>query len=612
MDKDTLKDYKWWTLKESEGKGNQLAASVFYLTDQITKSQTRYWRNNFLFSQLYENIDSLVTSSSFPLLQSFGLSTVNSSFNSKLTFNVVKSCIDSVVAKIAKNKPRVKFVTTGGDHKLRKKATNLTKYLDGVFYESDIYNTAVKVFKDSCIFGTGCMKISYDEHSKQFVADRVIVPLEIVIDNAESQYGKPRQLHQRKLISKDILKFNFPDKVKEISGAETVPNLGQFSDDRILVIESWKLPSYKGAGDGKHCIAINNITLLDEEYEKEHFPFVFINWTDRVHGFFGYGLAEELTYMQLMITRVLKMIQAGQAIMSVPRVFAWANSVTNKSALYDAGVMELRPGAQAPIFNTAPAASADMYAYLENMVNKSYQMSGVSQMSANAVKPPGVESAVAMQELSDQSSERFSIQSSLYENMFLNIANVIIDLSRDAYKNNRSLSSKSLSSDQRLINTIEFGDANLEDSQFAMQCFPVSKLPTTPAGRLEFVVKMVQAGAINQAQMIELMEMPDIENFYSLKNATFDVVGRDLDKIVEEEEYTDPDPSLDYNIALEFSQAYYLKSLTSGASEESLEMLRNYRDAIIAMQQTSQPPAPNQPLGVPQAPPTSDLLPQQA
>ncbi len=607
---------RWWVNDEYN---IQVAQSVFNLTDSITKSQTKYWKANLTFAQLYENIDSLISTNSFPFFSNFGMFAGNQSFNSKLTFNIVKACVDSVVAKIAKNKPRAKFITSGGDHNLRKKALNLTKYVDGIFYESDAYKVAVKAFKDCTIFGTGCLKVYYDEHFKKFKIERVIVPIEIIIDTFEAQYGEPMQIHQRKLIDKDVLMATFKDKKVEISQAETFANPNGYSNDRVMVIESWKKPSFPGAKDGRHTICVNNAVLFDEAYKKDYFPFVFINWSDRVHGFYGYGLAEELLYIQTTINTTHKMIKAGQAINSVPRVFAYANSLMNKSALYDAGVIEMRPGATPPTFNTSPAASADLYAYQENLYNKGFQISGVSQLQASSQKPAGLNSGAALREYADQGTERFAIQSGLYEDMFLEIAHIIVDTSRDVYKENKDLSAKSPTSNKKLIEKIKFSDSDIDDEDFSMQCFPVSKLPTSPEGRLQFVTELAQAGYIQKSQVIELMEMPDVENFFSLTNATFDVVCKDLDNIVEKEEFNDPDPRLDLALSAGIAQAYYLKMLNAGVSEEALQMLRDYGDAIISLQtppaqpQVNQPVVPsqdpNQPIANPLAPPTSDILP---
>lgn len=623
----TEPDYRyWWKLSET-----QLASSIFSLIQTINNYQYNFWATNFLYAQLYENIDSLVNVSSSPLFsQYFDISPQNQVFNSKLTYNIVKSCVDSGVAKIAKNKPRVKFVTNNGDYKLQKRAKLLTQYVDGMFDKTNIYHKGVGAFREGGIFGTGCFKIYIQE--KEIKVDKVLTPVEIVIDNSDARYGKPRQMHQRKVYSKEVLQTFYPDKLDEISQATVLENTFSVTPDQVIVIESWHLPSNKTAKDGKHSICINNATLFEEEYTKDYFPFVFFSWGPRVQGFWGYGLTEELSWVQLAINKTHKMIQAAQEINCVPRWFVEAGSLLQKHSFYDAGIQEYKTGSNPPVPNMQPAVPGDLYNYLETLYDKAFQISGISQLSASSSKPPGVNSGVALREYQDINTERFAIQGERFESMFVEAAKIIIDLSRDLYKDGVNLSVKAKSNNKKFIQSIDWENCNLEDDQFNMECFPVSKLPTTPEGRLAFITELAQAGYIQQSQALELMEMPDIDNFYSLTNASFDCTIEDLDYMVEMGEPRIPEPYMDLNMAKVISQAYYLKSKASGVNEEHLQLIQDYINNIIMElippKPPIQPPAPAGAGAIPPVPlppgqspatgpqanplpsPQSDLLPQ--
>ena len=612
-DLDENKSKYWWN-----AQGDELAAYIFSLVQTINNAQYRFWSVNFIYAQLYENIDSLVNVTSSPLFnQYFDISPVNQVYNSKLTYNVVKSCVDAATAKIAKNKPRVKFVTNGGDQKLQKKAKQLTQYMDGIFDQTSIYKHGVSAFRDACIFGTGCLKIFTDPVTNKIKVDRVLVPVEIIVDSADSRYGTPRQIHQRKVVSKEVLKTNYPKIVDKLEQVEVLPNVLSVTPDQVVVIESWHLPSSPESSDGKHCICVNNVTLFEEEYKKDYFPFVFFKWSPRVQGFFGYGLTEELSFIQLAINKTHKMIQAAQEINCVPRWFVEAGSLTAKHAFYDAGIVEYKVGAALPVGNNSPAMSADIYAYLETLFNKAYQISGISQLSAASAKPPGVNSGVALREYQDINTERFAIQGEQYENLFVEAAKIIVDLSRDLYKTKVNVSVKTKSNNRKFIESIDWKTCNLEDDQFNMECFPVSKLPTTPEGRLAFITELAQAGYIQQSQVIELMDMPDIDNYFSLTNSSFDATLKDIDAMIEDGEAQTPDPHMDLNMAKTVTQAYYLKSKVDGVEEDRLDLLRNYISLCVTAlnppqpeqtESAAPPPAAN-PMANPAVAPTSDLLP---
>src|ERR1019366_7315519 len=77
----------------------------------------------------------------------------------RLALNVIRSCSDSFVAKLTSQRPRVSCMTTGGDWDLQQRAEMLETFLDGMFYETDVYETAPLVALDMSVFGTGTVKI---------------------------------------------------------------------------------------------------------------------------------------------------------------------------------------------------------------------------------------------------------------------------------------------------------------------------------------------------------------------------------------------------------------------------------------------------------------------
>ena len=77
----------------------------------------------------------------------------------RITFNVVQSAIDTVTSKIAKNKPKPYFLTSGGNWAQQRKAKKLNKFVEGIFYEQETYKHATRIFKDACIFGDGVIHV---------------------------------------------------------------------------------------------------------------------------------------------------------------------------------------------------------------------------------------------------------------------------------------------------------------------------------------------------------------------------------------------------------------------------------------------------------------------
>ena len=59
----------------------------------------------------------------------------------RVSLNVIRSCIDTLAARIAKSKPRPMYVTDDAEWKLARKAKRRTDYVTGVLQRSSAYET---------------------------------------------------------------------------------------------------------------------------------------------------------------------------------------------------------------------------------------------------------------------------------------------------------------------------------------------------------------------------------------------------------------------------------------------------------------------------------------
>lgn len=593
----------WW--QESENVHEHLWALVKQLDTNSSNRLNEDSRNLRLYSnRQYINLN-------LPSNQRKQQKSLSDS--ARLTLNVIKSCIDTAAAKISKTKPRPQFLTSGGDYKSKRKAKQLTKYLDGLFDAGNVYAIAQDCFVDACIFGTGVLKILIQDES---VAFERVLPSEIIIDEAEAYYGKPRQMHQRRFVSRHSLKHLFPEFADVIDGAESSMNASDASNPDILtVLESWHLPSGKDAKDGRHTICISNATLQDSEYSEDCFPFAFLHWTKLPVGFFSQGLAEELTGIQIEINKILRNIQSAQNINSVPRVFIEGGSVANAASLQanPEGLSIVRYTGSEPKFLTASAMPGEIYAHLDRLINKAYEITGISQLSATSKKPSGIDSGVALREFQDIESERFVLAGQRWEEFFLTVAKVAINLSSELFQVNPKLNVK-LSS-RNGLEQINWKDVHLKEDEYVMRCFPTSILPTTPAGRLQTIQELIQAGFISKDEGMNLLDFPDLERSQSLANAGIDDVMMIIEKIVEDGEYTTPEPYFNLEACVKLAQGQYLRARQGGVDEDRLELLRRFiDDSKVLMTPPPQVAIPAQsmevPLARPEPLPENELVPQ--
>ncbi len=591
----------WW--KEKEDKIHEC---VFTKVSNLVEKQSFRSSDNLKNMRLYGNFEII----GFQTNQ-YTRSDSNATLN-RVTLNVIQSMIDTVVSKITKSRPKATFLTDGGNWSMQNKAKKLTKFVEGQFYATNYYDIATKAFLDSCIFGTGAIKIFKD--GNKIKAERVFID-EIIVDDAEAYYSEPRQIHQKKYIHRDVLKEMFPDKVGFIEQAGT--NTKDFytssapTEDMLPVIESWHLPSGPEASDGKHSICLENVTLFAEEYNKSYLPFVFIRWGLRPLGFFGQGLSEQLSGIQLEINKILKTIQISMHLTSIPKVFVEASSKVVTAHLNNKIGGIIKYVGTKPSYESVSAISQDLFMHLDRLYNRAFEIAGISQLSAQSSKPAGLDSGRALREFSNIESERFQSVAKRYEDSFMDASKIFVDIARDIYKEQGSFSVKVKG--DKFLETVNWEEVDLEEDQYMMQIFATSSLSSTPSGKLQDVQELLQAGMISPDEGLKLLDFPDLKSYIDRKNAGLADIEKTIELILEKQEYSTPEPYQDLNNGIKMMQQSYLQYRALNAPEEILDMFRRWiEDAneLITRAATPQiPETPTDALAVPEAPPTSDLMP---
>ncbi len=594
---------RWWHEKAAE-----IYQHIFGHIRSIEQDQGQRRLQWLWFARLYQNQSpagffSGVNQNS---VGSFGLKDTPA-------VNVVKSCVDTATSKIGKSKPRPMFLTEGGSYKQQRRAKKLTQYMDGQFDVMNLYSKACAVFRDGCIFGTGALKIYIDKDLGTVACERVL-PDELIVDDAEAVYGKPQQLHQKKYLSRDVLIEMFPEhKNKIIDAPLAFTNAPRHAGtpDLVRVVESWHLPSSKEATDGCHSICLENVTLFSEAYTKPWFPFVFWSWTSRVAGFWGMGLAEELYGTQLEISKLLRNIQLAMHLVAVPRVWVQNGSVIAASHINnEIGSVVKYTGAK-PEFFTPAAMSSEVYEHLRWLIKSAYESTGISQLSANAQKPAGLESAVALREYQDIESERFQVVGQRWEEFFLEATKIIIELTRDMV--DMGIKGSVKVAGKQFMDTIKWSEVQMDEDAYVLRCFAANILPSQPAGRLQKVQELIQAGFLTKEVGMKLLDFPDLADQANQALSSTELTHKMIDSILDDGEWTSPEPEMDLNEASLVSQQRLIEARLNGVPEEHIELLTRWRETIKAMQ-----PAPPEmiqqaglapPTGKPEAAPQSDLLP---
>lgn len=540
----------------------------------------------------------------------------------RLTYNIVQSCVDTLTARISQNRPKPMFLTQGGNPKLQRKAKKLDAFSYGVFYDNDYYRQAPKIFRDACVFGEGILH-SYAQGGK--VCHERVMPYEILVDYLESHYGpeSTKSLFRIKNIDRTELMEAYPEHSEKIAKLNSLSfwlNAASKSvSDTVTVVEAWRLPV--GEKPGRHVITTADTVLFSEDYEKNRFPFAILRYSPRLYGFYAQGMAEQLVPAQVEINRTLISIQRSLYLGGTHKIFVKAGSKVIKSHFDNMiGTILEYAGDTAPAYVTPQLVQAEIYNHLDSMINKAYQLSGVSQLSASSLKPMGIDSGKALRAVDDIQVQRFQTIAQCYEQFAVDVARNDIQVAREIYENEGNFSVNVPG--KRFIQTIDWKDVDMEDDEFHLQIYPVSKLPNDPEGRLATVQEMMQAGLIPPEAGRRLLDYPDLEAEESLANATQDFLHKILDDMVEDGTFRAPEPYDDLVKARALALEYYAQGKLNNLNEDRLELLRRFMRQIDVLEKPQAMPAPGQPMGAqppmsptgqpmadPAAAPVSDLIP---
>lgn len=498
----------------------------------------------------------------------------------RMHVNALAGAVDTVSAQIATTDIRATFDTDGANWSEQRRARHREWYSEALAKLLEVHRKCQRGFKaGAATKGTGLNKVYIDAFD-QIVVDPVKVD-DIVVDEMECRSGPPRQMHHRVPIDKETLKAQFTDKVKEIDAATT--SLGEprlwggfrpLERNEVMVIESWRLPlgtrDHERYRAGRHTIVIGGATLLDEGYNDAGFPFSVMVWEEPTEGWYGIGLVERNVGTQIALNRRNLQIEKQNDQGAFPTTWiplADANLRTQTLTQNAIGTMAVYRGATPPKTEIPQAVSPQTYMDADRLESKIFENSGVSRMASQAVKPPGIETGVALREYRDQTTQRFAMQEKRYERFFLDTIVLILDCCK-------KLGTKA----PKVARKTRFGSRKLEWSSVDMndvriQVGAASTLGRTRAGREQTVVEWAQAGIITQDDAKRLMGHPDLERAMSLYTAAIENVEYCLEEIADGN-IVMPEPFMNLKLLVWRAQQEYLNWSADGAPETVLENLR--------------------------------------
>lgn len=505
----------------------------------------------------------------------------------RMKLNAIKSVIDTTVNKVGKNKPLPYFLTSGGNFDAQIKAKNLSKFVEGCFYEADMFDIGRDVLRNALLYGTGIVKPYIEDNKQKF---EICKNKNLLIDQDEAIFIRPQQYHELGSMTRTELIKKYPKFEGEINLADSIKNKNsenpetytKDTNDIIEVRESWVLGKKEDdiCVGGKHVISISSVILLEEEYKKDYPAHIIFNWDKPLIGFWGTGMAENIQSFQVSINKTLRVLQLAIHLTAIPKVFLQKGTGLPKAHLNNkiGGIIEYN-GVK-PSYESVAAVPPELMNFLQWQIEQIYQQTGVSLLSAQSLKPTGLNSGKALNTFNDIESERFLTYGQKYEDFFLELAFRCIEGAKDLEEQGVDVITKAHGDVS--FEKMKWSEVKLDEDKYIMKAFPVSFFSTTPSAKWQEAQDMINAGALPVKALPKIMDFPDLKAVYN------EINGQEhaIDQIIQgftKGSYEAPDPYIDIDLAHKKVQDAYMQYKVQKLSEAKLDLFRQFLDEIAVI-----------------------------
>src|SRR5262252_3132275 len=500
------------------------------------------------------------------------------------TENIVRNNIETATALLGNDQTRVAALTDGAEWSVQRRAKRLQKFLEAQFEAIGWDALQVRMVRSAGVSGEGHVKLEIEKG--KIVA--TYVPFdEIIVDDEACRCGPPVQLAQRRFVDKDVLKARYPEYTDEIDKAHvsdpTWTAIRRVEPNHIAVVEAWHIVS------NRRVLAIDGATLADSRWLYDFFPFVTFRWVQRLTGYYGCGLAEELVSYQLGVNKTNANIHLSHALFANQRLFVHKSDLTLTNKLDDDPSKAIPYSLKPPILPTWQAVKPEIYSYKEQLKSDAQRYSGIPDTAARALKPVGLDSGAALREWTDIQASRLTTQKEEIERLKINAARIIVALAKELYGRGQNVSAYWNS--RNLAKKIQWSEVDLEEDMYVLRIEPASAMSRTPAGMRQLATELAQTGALQPEEILRLWGIPDVERALDVATASIEDIEAEIEDLYDGE-WRPPEPFMDLKMGLSRVQSAYLMARRAGAPQKILDLLQMWMVRANQMLTAGQAQAP--------------------
>lgn len=600
-----MSDLPWWRETDARKLGQNLAS----VCARLDRSQA--WRKTLASERLSVYLGRTVTVENIDR-EAGWLGRERES--EVITF--AKSAINTCVARIAaKQRPKPMVLTQGADFSTRLQARKRSKFLEGQFHEPQgiyptLYDLGYRVFRDAAVFD-GIAKVELDPVLKKFAVRRKFA-WNVFYDEFDALEGNPHAIYEKRYVDIGALSEEFESKagyIREHAESCRVPETVRYgvADKRCVVV--WEAYTKATCDDepGRRVVIMGNEVLCDEEWTHDGFPYIPMLWETAPVGCYGIPLIDSVRIPQaranLFHTRAAEntnLLAGGWVAVEKGSVDADQQAALESNEAVK--ILWYTPGKPPPAVQMPQLFSPQLLEMAQLNGTMVFERAGVSELAAQSKREPGIDSGVAIRNMTDLQDTLFLPQARMFEQWYIDVGKCMLWLVNDFVKAHPTESITSYLPDSGgFLDSIDWKEIDVgEKSLYTVQIQPGSALADSYGAKLQFVQDLLSGGMIDAETAKRFMTQgnPDLEAFANRSNGQYNWVERMIAEVLDAEdgeEYMEPpDPLMNLMDAVfQVTQAYIEISSWPNTPESKRRALRNFvTQGIELINRAKAPPEP--------------------
>lgn len=575
----------WW---EEEDKDKAKASSRRLFENYVSQDRQRLTAYN-AYNRMYTNRK--IHGNDYISMYTAAFATEGNKY-SRVPLNVAKIIIDGAHARVTRSGIQIKFLTTAGNPSKKRGARQMERFVAHKDHAENMKKEADCAELDSMICGTGAVKTCPHPKIDDIMAYRVRCA-DIFIDPAEGAVTmKPTNMFQRMWVSRSQLKAMYPEyaeKIRKAGKMSKEPFPTRYADRKTLVevVEGWKLPSWKGADDGKHIIFIDGQVLELDEWDLIDFPLTFTRWkTDPTIGFWGIGLCEELMGPHFNINSSLFHIHRSVELSPKPIFFRPVGAKVSEGQIGNiAGLIvdfiDVMPKLELPV-----SVPRDIVDLIQVEWGHALEIGRLAALSLPESTGGGFETGQALRDFNDIQSTELAPNFKDWQDFKVRLAEQVVTsgkLVADRAKAAGRTYKVILAKDKNTLEEIDWENIDLDpkEDSYVITAMPASALSQTFAGKKADVIDMMNVGLIDQETALALLDFPDLEDFFDMVKATRKAIEMDIETMLDEGVFIPFDPNDNLRLGLKLYQTHISRARANGVEQERISLLEDAKQQIL-------------------------------